>query len=73
MFAQRAGYGFSICRRIDAGRTMFSDEHMNPYTILQGAQLLERFRLLQWCWFPFHELQKHLAAEAVDTLMTEKQ
>jgi len=52
---------------------MFSDEHMNPYTILQCAQLLERFSLLQWCSFPFHKLQKDRAAEAVDALMAEKQ
>ena len=52
---------------------MFSDEHMNPYTILQRAQLLERFSLLQRRWFPSHKLQKHRATEAIDALMTEKQ
>src|ERR1700730_7343423 len=52
---------------------MFRDEHMNPYTILHRAQLLERFGSLQWRRFPLHKLQQHRAAEAVNALMAQKQ
>src|ERR1700731_4614801 len=35
---------------------MFRDEHMNPYTILHRAQLLERFGSPQGCGFPFQKI-----------------
>src|SRR5439155_1500259 len=44
-------------------------EHINTYAIFKRAQLFERFGALQRSWFPFHELEQHLAAESIDTLM----
>ena len=52
---------------------MFRDEHMNPYTIFKRAQLLERFRLFERRWFPFHELKERLTPKSVDALVTQIQ
>ena len=62
---------YCVLGRVNAGRSMFRDEHMNSYTIFKSAQLFERFGAFQRSWFPFHELEQHLAAESVDTLMAQ--
>ena len=51
---------------------MFSDEHMNSYTIFKRAQLFERFGALQRARFPFDETKQGWPAETVNALVTEK-
>src|SRR4051812_20082325 len=72
-FAQRSGYSKSVLRRVDAGRSAASHDHPNSYSILQRAQLLERFTLLQRRSFPAHEAQEQVAAVAINALMTQQQ
>ena len=60
---------FCIGRRIYAGRSLGSDEHMNLYTIFQCAQLLQRLCALQRTRFPLHKLQERVAPKTVDALM----
>src|SRR6266496_3207515 len=46
---------------------------MNPYTIFQCAQLLERFSAFQRTWFPSHKLKQRFTPKSVNALVTEKQ
>src|SRR5262249_35411318 len=46
---------------------------MNSYTIFQCAQLLERLGAFQRSGFPRYKLQKGVAPETVDALMTKSQ
>src|SRR5438034_1932394 len=68
-FAQQSGYSFRVLRRVDAGRSAASHDHSNSYSILQRAQLLERFRPLQRRRFPADEAQKKIAPVTVDALV----
>src|SRR3954464_5163914 len=42
---------------------------MNSYTIFQGSQLLEPFRLLEKTRLPLHELQKRVPPKGIDPLV----
>src|SRR5262249_18232715 len=68
-FAQRSGHIFCVGERIYAGRTMSCDEHMNFYTIFQGAQLFQRLRALQRTGLPFYKLEEYIPPKPVDALM----
>ncbi len=50
---------------------MSSNEHMNFYTIFQGAQLLQRLSALQRALFPLNKLEERIPAKSVDTLMAQ--
>src|SRR4051812_33998732 len=72
-FAQRSGYSKSVLRRVDAGRSAASHDHSNSYSILQRAQLLERFGLLQRRSFPAHKPEEQVSRIAVNALVSKKQ
>ena len=50
---------------------MFREEHMNPYSIFKGAQLLEGFGALAWRLFQTHKLQERSTAKTVNALMAQ--
>ena len=60
-----------VVRRVHPGRAPFGHDHLNFYAILQRAQLLEGFCLLQRRGFPADEAQEQFAAITVDALVAE--
>jgi hypothetical protein len=72
-FAQRSGYSFSVLRRVDAGRSAASHDHLNLYSILQRTQLFEGFRALEGRRFPTDETEQEIASIAINALVAEIQ
>src|SRR5437870_4703564 len=68
---KRVGYRFCIRGRVNAGPSMFSDEHIHSYTIFKRAQLFERLSALQNTGFPFYKTQQRSPSKTVNALMTE--
>jgi hypothetical protein len=72
-FAQRSGYSFSVLRRVDAGRSAASHDHLNLYSILQRAQLFEAFRALERRSFPTDEAKQQISRVTVNALVAKIQ